>query len=257
MRTLSCVTFSLAIAILFGMTFCFTSCKKDETIITQPPSTNLPNGGTVVGLANATPYTSTVVPGNYSFNQQTEYWSVVGIRSSSTADYDIVLYNDSLHADSLASSELDGLDFIVGDHNLNHDRMGLYYVKVIQYSGSGAYTVEWESGNEQLTIPGVTGSITWGNTTVVKVWDATLTAGRTYTFTLNMTSGTADVGIALFRSSGTLYYAGKDSFVQSADENGNGQGETFAYTAPATDYYGFVVWSNNAASANFTITTSQ
>jgi len=43
MRTLSCVAFSLAIAILIGMTFFFTSCKKDETTITQPGDTNPPS----------------------------------------------------------------------------------------------------------------------------------------------------------------------------------------------------------------------
>jgi hypothetical protein len=339
---MSGVIVSLPLASLFGLIFFFTSCKKDETVITQPQDTNPPtvliqhpiagdvlsktdtitiaandnrqvikvelyinsqlagsdatppwtfvwnteqfsdgsyilsakaydeagNVGTstevtvtvlnvvsVVSLANATPYTSTVLPGSYSFNQQTSYWSVVGMRPPSTADYDLELYDDPSHTNSLASSELEAgyVDFIVSDHN--HSRQGLYYVEVLQYDGNGAYTIEWESGNEELTIPGATGPINWGSATVVKVWDALLTGGTMYRLTLNMNSGTADVGIALFQSNGTTYYAGESSSVVSADINGNGQGETFTYTPPTTDYYGLVVWSNNAASASFTITT--
>lgn len=249
------VTFSLVLPSLIGLILFSTGCRKDETIITEPQNTNPPGGVSVVSLANATPYTSTVLPGNYSFNQQTDYWSVVGVRPPSTADYDLVLYNDSLRTDSLASSELDGVDFIVADQN--HSRKGLYYVQARRFDGTGAYTIEWESGNEQLIIPGVTGPVNWGSATVVKVWDVALTGGTTYTFTVNIVSGTADVGIALFRSNGSPYYAGESSSVISADVNGDGQGETFSYTATSTDFYGFVVWGYNAASASFTITTSR
>lgn len=76
-------------------------------------------------------------------------------------------------------------------------------------------------------------------------------------FTLTTSSGTANVGIALFRPTGAAYYAGRSAAVASSDVNGNGQGESFRYTTLTAGWYGFVVWNNNAAGASFTITTSQ
>ncbi|HCV42897.1 MAG TPA: hypothetical protein DGH68_05400, partial [Bacteroidetes bacterium] len=205
-----------------------------------------------VALLNASPISSSTLPGRFSFNQQSNYWSVAGLRPPSGADFDLTLYSDPSLSTQLASSSLtSGVDFVVGDHNFSP--LGLYYLKVVQYSGSGVYTVEWEDGPDMLTVPGTIGPISWGSTTVAKVWDVQLAAGVSHTFTLTMSSGTANVGIALFRPSGAAYYAGKSAAVASADANGSGQGESFSYTASTSGYHGFVVWSNNAASASFTI----
>jgi hypothetical protein len=193
-----------------------------------------------------------VLPGRFSFNQPTNYWSVAGLRPPTGADYDLSLYNDSALTSQLAVSNLTtGVDFVVGDHNFS--RQGLHYLKAVRYSGSGAYDIEWENGPELLSVPGTSAPINWGNTAVVKIWDVQLAASTNYTFTLTTSSGTANLGIALFRPTGAAYYAGKSAAVSTADANGNGQGESFSYTTTTAGYYGFVVWGNNAASASFTI----
>ena len=214
------------------------------------------NGSSVMALSSAISYTSSTLPGLFSFNQQDVYWSVTGLRPPPGVDYDLQLYDDPSYSSQLASSVRGAgeVDFIVGDHN--HSREGMHYPKAVRYGGSGSYTIEWESGQDALTIPGTTNAIFWGSTTVVKVWDVSMAVGTHCTFTLNMVSGTADMGIALFRSDGSPYYAGRTAAAASADSHGSGQGETLSYTAPATDWYGVVVWSNNAAGASFTIQTS-
>ena len=204
-------------------------------------------------LLNATPVTSSAQPGHYRFNQTNNYWAVIGVRPPPGSDYDLHLYLDNLDSTLLASSSYTGtvVDFIAGDYN--HSPLGYYYPKVTLFNGSGSYTVERENGTEQLSSDGTTGTINWTSSNVVKVWDVYLTAGRQYRFTLNMISGTANVGIALFKSTASAYYAGRSSNAAIADAGGSGGGETFTYTAPASDWYGFIVWSNNTAGASFTV----
>ena len=222
-------------------------------------SVTVRNLNSVVGLASATPYTSSVLPGKYSYNQQTNYWSVVGLRPPTTADYDLVLFNDSTYTTKLDSSveDVGKVDFVVGDYN--HNPLGVYYPKAVMYSGTGSYAIEWEDGSEQLSVPGTSPAVSWGNTNIVKVWDANLTGGTRYTITLNVVSGSADFGIAMFKSNETTYYGkrGGGGAAALADAFGNGQGESFVYTPSATDWHGIVVWSNNAASATFTIQVAQ
>ncbi|MBI5471616.1 MAG: hypothetical protein HY961_04655 [Ignavibacteriae bacterium] len=230
-------------------------CKKDGTVVTGPNNNQPPPPTPVqtLALTSATPYTSSTLPGKYSIDQQTNYWSVIGLRPPSTADYDLKLFRDSLFVTALDSSQADvgEVDFVVGD--FNHNTLGKYYPHVAMYSGSGSYAVEWEDGNDQLTVPGTTAAITWTNTTIVKVWDVNLTGGTARTFTVRVTSGTADIGAALFGSNGTTYYGRRSGAAIEADAGGNGLTESFTYTPSTTDWYGFVVWTNNAASATITI----
>jgi hypothetical protein len=125
---------------------------------------------------------------------------VVGVRPSSGTDYDIRLYSGADYSGLLATSTKSGtaVDFIVADYN--HSPNGWYYPKVTRYSGSGSYNVEWENGNASLSAPGVNGTYSWGSGDVAAVWDMYLAAGQTFGYTLNITSGSCDLGMALFKS---------------------------------------------------------
>ncbi|MFQ5600601.1 MAG: hypothetical protein ACE5G2_08605 [Candidatus Krumholzibacteriia bacterium] len=67
--------------------------------------------------------------------------------------------------------------------------------------------------------------------------------GTAYAFDFSWNGG-ADVGIALFKSWPGQAFYNRDEAVAVADANAAGQGERFDYTAPSTDTYGLVAWSN-------------
>ncbi|HLF15625.1 MAG TPA: hypothetical protein VI932_12130 [Bacteroidota bacterium] len=201
-------------------------------------------------LTDATPAFGTADPGYYSLDQQNAYWSVVGLRS--TSDYDLTLFSDTGYTFSLAVSSERGsaVDFIVADHN--RAGTGLYYPRVDRFSGTDAYTIEWEDSSDALT-PGTPVDVSWGSTSLVKAWDVDMLGGTLYQVSVSVVSGTANVGIALFSSSYTGNYQGLISAIGSADAAGNGQSEIFTYTPGIPDRYGLVVWSDNAASAELSV----
>jgi hypothetical protein len=180
-------------------------------------------------------------------------WSVVGLRSPTGADYDLRYYGDNNHNYLLASSSQTSpnVDFVVDDGN--HDRLGLGHAQVVNHSGTGSYRLHYESGAAALYPDGVERTGTWQAPYVVQVWDVPLFGGETVTFTATPTSGTMDFGMALFRSNGDTYRAGRSGAVWTRDLNGPGEVESFSYTVPADDVYGFVLWSNVYASGTYSI----
>jgi hypothetical protein len=80
-----------------------------------------------------------------------------------------------------------------------------------------------------------------------------LTAGETVTFSLLNPSGNLDFGMALFRSNGSSYWAGRASAAWQVDVSGIGGGESYTYTAPVDDVYGLVVWANNTADGSLSL----
>jgi len=78
-------------------------------------------------------------------------WTVFGLRSPPSADYDLYLYGDNNLTYGYASSEWGGeeVDFIVGDYHLN--RTGIEHLQADRYSGSSdRYNIVWEGGGEEI-----------------------------------------------------------------------------------------------------------
>lgn len=189
-----------------------------------------------------------------SIRQQWTSWAVVGLRSPATADYDLRLYGDNNHQFQYASSSYGGttVDFVVGDYN--HSPLGNEHIGLIRYSGDTAYyNLTWESGTGMLYPDGVARAGNWADYNIVRVWDVPLFAGENVTFAIDVTSGTPDFGMALFRSSDNPYWTGRSGAQWARDVNGAGQSESWTYAVPADDVYGLVVWSNNAVNGAFTI----
>ncbi|MCP4632620.1 MAG: T9SS type A sorting domain-containing protein [candidate division Zixibacteria bacterium] len=187
------------------------------------------------------------------YNQTINYWAVTGIRPSYGDDWDIRLYNDTLFQNQVAYSVEGGsaVDFVVADYN--HSPFGWHGIRIDQYSGSSLFLAEYETGYDQLSAPGTNGSFNWENFHVVKIWDVFLSAGESFDYALDITYGTIDLGMALFKSDGTSYYRGKSFAQVTADQNGSGVDESFSYTAPADDWYAVVVWCNNDDSGSYQI----
>ncbi len=186
-------------------------------------------------------------------HQRWNTWSVVGLRSPATADYDPYLYLDNNHNNYVANSYTGfPVDFIVGDYN--HNRAGNEHVEVRRYSGDTAgYNLTFESGTSMLYPDGISRSVSWSDYNVVRVWDVPLFAGEELTFYAWNLSAGMDVGLALYKSNGATYFAGRTSAVASADAYGAGSGESFTFLVPADDVYGLVAWSNSTVNGSFEI----
>ena len=187
-------------------------------------------------------------------SQRWPSWGVVGLRSPSAADYDLQVFTDNTHNVSLGSSAwgTGNVDFVVGDYN--HNNIGNEHIQLIHYSGSlDSYNLTFESGNEVLYPDGLVRGGGWGWYNTAVAWDVPLHAGEELTFTLDV-PGNLDMGMALYKSNSSTFYASRgSSHVLYADGGALGGDETFTYTVPEDDVYGLVVWSNNSADGNFSI----
>lgn len=188
------------------------------------------------------------------YNQETTTWAVVGLRSPATADYDLQMFGENSHRYEYASSAYGGqlIDFVVGDYN--HNSVGNEHIEVTRFSGAADnYRMNYESGATMLFPDGVDRAGSWGAESVVRIWDVPLFGGETVSFTLDVTSGTTDFGMSLFRSNGDSYWVGRSSAVWTRDAAGDGGTETWTYTVPADDVYGLVIFANNFADSDYTI----
>ena len=142
------------------------------------------------------------------YHQETSTWAVVGLRSPATADYDMQLFGDNSHRYPYASSAYGGqsIDFVVGDYN--HSSIGNEHIEVSRFSGAADnYRMNYESGSGMLFADGIARAGSWSAESVVRVWDVPLFAGESVSFVMDVTSGTADFGMSLFRSNGDAYWA--------------------------------------------------
>ncbi|MFO7653451.1 MAG: FlgD immunoglobulin-like domain containing protein [Candidatus Krumholzibacteriia bacterium] len=189
-----------------------------------------------------------------AIHQRWDSWCVIGLRSPSDTDYDLRVYAENNHNRLLATSTYGGaaVDFVVGDYN--HSRTGNEHIEVVKYSGASSnYNVTFESGTGVLYPDGVVRTMNWLDYNVVRAYDVPLFGGERVTFRVVGLSAGMDMGMALYRSNGDTYFAGRSSHVASADAGGVGGNESFTYDVPADDVYGLVVWSNSTVNGSFDI----
>lgn len=186
-------------------------------------------------------------------NQRWTSWSAIGVRSRDTSNYQIEVFVDNNHRWELASSQLPGqeIDFVVGD--FNHNNPGQDHIQLTKASGSGQYVLAYESGNEMLFPDGVERAGSWNDYNVVRTYDVPLIAGETIGFELDIDTAQLDLGMALFRSSGSTYYAGRAAAVWEEDDWPGGLSESYVYTVPTTDVYGLVIWANSEVDGAFSV----
>jgi len=191
-------------------------------------------------------------PEYFQFTSTGGYWNVVGVRPNTSGDdWDISLYDDLTFSTVLSSSIYGGsmVDYVLLDGN--HTPSDARGIKASRYSGSGSGRVEWEGGTDLIT-PGAPFTEAWTAGDVVEVWDVYLTPGY-YKCTMLVNSGTADLGMALYGSSGSAYYAARANYLALADANGAGTGESFWINITTTDYYGLCLFANDPNSANIMV----
>ena len=180
-------------------------------------------------------------PQGYSINQQSHYWTVVGVSPSFGDDKDMSVYTAGYGSLLASSAGTVGTDFVVGD--FNHNPVGTYQPYVSYGSATSPFVTEWDSGADAITIgTEINGSVGGGGGScgLVRVWDVFLTAGQTYSIGLLNYGGVADMRLSLFRNpASATYWAGRSSAVFELQAD-----NSRLYTAPATDWYGVVVFNN-------------
>jgi hypothetical protein len=185
---------------------------------------------------------------------RSSFWNALGIRSPSTGDYDIFLFNNSVYGDPADHARLEDsttstiVDFMVIDGN--HAPSGDYYATISTYAGTGNYNIEFATRTTDV-LTGTFGPYTITPAQVVRVWDAWLDAGVRKYYALRPTSGDADLGMALFDSdpaTSTTWYQGRSQYIAYADSAGAGGAEFMSYQAVTADWHGLVVWNTAATS---------
>ncbi len=210
-------------------------------------------GGTIDTLESDVKVIAGVDPSYFQFSPDYPTWCVVGVGLRPDLpgeDWDVYLYDDNVFSNVIASSMYGEsyFDFIVLD---GHKAPSQYWgVKFDRYSGIGSIYVEFENGNEILTIGD--NPDTWSGSDVVEMYDVYLESGS-YEFGLDITSGTTDLGFAIYSSTASSYYGDRSSNLAISDNTGAGLNESFSITVAIADYYGVCVWSNNYTYCDYNI----
>jgi hypothetical protein len=193
-------------------------------------------------------------PRDFAFTQSENYWTAVAMIASAGDLKSLEVHPQcDGQGDILAYSATNGMNLVVGD--FNHNTMDTYYPTVANNDNYAPYTVAWDTGQDQFpfnsVVQGTVGG-TSGDCGLVRIWDLLLSAGQTYQIGFTR-GGPADVRLALFRNpGGGTYWAGRGQAAWEYAESG-----TYTYTAPATDWYGLVVFPNKrGAIGNYSIRIS-
>lgn len=205
-----------------------------------------------VTLASGVSQSSDLAYSYYSFDQQQNYWTAVGLRRD---DYSLLhvyrfnpgspvpgCFSDELAASSPSSSYV---GVVVGDFNYN--TKGTYYALASRSVNLPAYmgTVQWDDGADRLTVNGMLTNGAMSASDVVRVWDVLLYAGTSYHFTFSRSG--ADLRLLLFRNPAAgEYWAGRWGAVMNTTADAD-------YTAPTSGYYGVVIVNDDGASGTYTI----
>lgn len=189
----------------------------------------------------------------FAASQTSPSWGAVGVRARDASTcYGIDVYGDNNFRWHLAESDLNTrVNFVVGD--FNHNNLGRDHVRVNRKFGSAQYLLNYENGSQMLYADGVDRNKTWLEREVVRTYDVPLFAGESVRFDLDIQTAGLDLGMALFRSNGAVYYAGRGDAVASAASGGPGVSEVFVYDVPADDVYGLVVFANTEIDGNWAI----
>lgn len=203
----------------------------------------IPNGGRAVSSDNT----------SWVTHQTTQSWGVTGIRGPAGGDHNLYLFGDNnLEHNYASSTRTSGVDFIVADYN--HTNLGNEHYLVTEPGPAiGDYILQYESGTAMLPPDGAWRTGTWTAQDVVRVWDVPLFGGETVQFTVEVTSGALDLKVALFDSEGIAGWNNRSGALLVADGAGVGGTESFQFTAPASDVYGLVFWTDSAWFGTFRI----
>jgi hypothetical protein len=172
----------------------------------------------------------------------------IGMRPNDSNDYNLYLYSSSSYnyhgGSSLISSTYmgDNVDFIL--YNKAAITTNTYYPLVNPFDltfGISGYILDADDTDETLAL-GTNGPFGFATNSAVKAWDVALTTAVEYQFTVDITSGTPDLGMALYRKDAT--YKSQFDYLFWANSGEAGVDEASSWVCDATTSYALVVWNN-------------
>ncbi len=213
------------------------------------------SGGSSSALVSGTPVNQNRNPVYYRVPDNENSWVAVGtLRHNDSPVMGLKLY-DSINLETLlASSEYSGvMNLIAIDRNHLPDNE--YGLKVYNVNGYVGGFTEFEGGNNQLS-NGLNTGLSWSDLHSVKMWDLQLNPG-TYLITLDMISGSHNLGLALFSSQGASYIKNLSQALAYSDFSPAGGDESFTVDITNADRYGLCVFCKDyiltGANSHFTI----
>jgi hypothetical protein len=181
-------------------------------------------------------------------------WRAVGIRPlDGRSDYDLFLSSSRNYLSSMldASFEVGSApDFIV----ISPDVSATYlYPWAMQWEGTGLYYVKYATQGGSLMLGGTTlinGAVP--TFFVLDVYRVNMTAGKGYQIALDVSSGNADLGMALFAPSaaGGSDYMTREEAVGLSDSASFGGSEKIIYSPGVSGWYGLVVWNDGGTQSS-------
>ena len=212
-------------------------------------------------LSSDVKVTAAASPAYYRAGGETgcAWWWAVGVRPVVAGEnWSMQVYSTPGFASvSETSATSWPVDFVVVDGN--HLGAAYYGIYAYRVSGSGLASVEFEGASNnipQTLSVNATSSWTWAAGDVVEMFEVPLSAG-TYRFTLNVTSGSADLDFALFGSGDGDYSRSRERYLARSVDAGAGADETFTCTVTNADDYGLCVWANDGNSANYSLSVER
>jgi len=198
-------------------------------------------------LSNDVPETFSGIPLDFAFQIRSDDWCAVGI--APTTDHDLTVDDNEDFSSPYASSTYAGTtrDFIA----VNGQNWGnaTHYARVF-YGSPSNYVIEaeWDANDQTIGNPHAD---SMGLGEVIQVYEVALSAGSEYKVTVDISSGSADLALFLFRADRS--YGTRDDADWDANALGPGGDERLAFSAPVSGRYGVVVVNENNGSANFTL----
>lgn len=194
-------------------------------------------------LANDVPVHTVEPTGYYSFNQQDEFWTALGVHSmSSSVDWDLEATGSSTGSDppecfsnTLTNSSYGAgsTDFVVGDFNVFGNAFGTYYLHPYRYNGDADAWTEWDSGADVLSVGDPLTHVALSDSDFLRCWDVFLNAGQNYTLIFEH-DPSLNANVYVFQSNNAPYWAGRPSAMYHNYASGS-------FTASNSDWYGVVV----------------
>jgi hypothetical protein len=193
----------------------------------------------------------------FSFNQTSQYWAAVGVRTSAAAA-SLDVYANGSGADSptcftnpRANVSFAGprTGFAVCNFHPGGEALATYYAHVTLYPSSPPGTVVWAAGATYLLGDGPPWSGYLQGTAPLQIHDVYLSAGTAYTFSFSH-QASVDFRLLLFRPGAPAapwMVDGQQEFTTTGTET---------YTAPVTGTYGLLVVSDLGQSGPFKVGVS-
>lgn len=211
--------------------------------------------GSVEQLPANVPQTKSTPTGDHYFSHAALSdwkWRAYGIRPPSGADYDFYLYDNSEFyiewpPSTSGKSSIWGTGYVDLVAIGRNAPQAVRYGRVMDWSGSGNYQVEFATTTASLSGAGTFGPYAIEANSVLKVFEFSGTPDQNYRFTLSVDSGDADLGMMLCSSSS--WYVQRAGCSAYSDSAGAGGTEQFEYQVADDGWHGLIVWNNGASSS--------